>query len=135
VDTERRNFLPEFYAKAAVRHYVDAEKLAETSRFDNAAHLIGFAAECAIKHCIEALRPANEAPHLHFPQLVETAKRLLGGRNKHALFTLLQRPTYMSGWKIEHRYADDGTVTEQNYEAWRIDASRTLGTVGLRSSK
>lgn len=127
--------MPEFYAKAAVRHYTDAEKLAESRRFDSAAHLIGFAAECAIKHCVEALRPANRAPHLHFPQLVEAAKRSLQGRNKHALFTVLERPTYMAGWKIEHRYSDDGTVTEKEYAGWRVDARRTLSTAGLWSTK
>lgn len=38
------------YGEAALRHYDDASHLAETQRFDNAAHLIGFASECAIKH-------------------------------------------------------------------------------------
>jgi hypothetical protein len=127
--------LPESYGKAAVRHYTDAEKLADCGRFDNAAHLVGFAAECAIKHCIEALRPTNQAPYLHFPQLIEKAKKLVHGRSKHSLFTLLESPNFMSEWKIEDRYADDGTVTKQKYLAWQIDTRRTLGIAGLRSTK
>jgi hypothetical protein len=75
--------LPEVYSKAALRHFLDAEKLASCSRFDNAAHLVGFAAECAVKHCILELRLTVDAPHVHFPQLIEAAKRSLRGRNKH----------------------------------------------------
>jgi hypothetical protein len=127
--------LPEYYAEAAVRHFFDAEKLAGSKSFDGAGHLVGFAAECAIKYCIEELRPANQAPHLHFPELVEKAKRLLHGRRKHPLFTLLQRPAFMAAWRIEHRYADNGTVTEQHYLTWRGDASRALGAAQLRGTK
>jgi hypothetical protein len=127
--------LSEYYAIAAVRHFLDAEKLAIAKSFDSAGHLVGFAAECAIKHCIEELRPANEAPHIHFPLLVEKAKRLLHGRSKHPLFTLLQRSAFMAGCRIEHRYADNGTVTEQNYLTWRGDASRALGAAQLRGSR
>jgi hypothetical protein len=127
--------LPEYYANAAVRHFLDAERLATIKSFDGAGHLIGFAAECAIKHSIEELRPTNQAPHIHFPSLIEKAKRLLRGRSRHPLFTLLQRTTFMTDWKIEHRYADNGTVTERGYLAWRGDASRALGAAQLRGSK
>jgi hypothetical protein len=80
--------LPEFYAIAAVRHFEDAEELAARKRFGGAGHLIGFAAECAIKHSVEALRPQKQAPHLHFPELVERAKKLLYGRRKHSCFSV-----------------------------------------------
>jgi hypothetical protein len=39
----------ENYEDAAVRHYDDAKALRDSGRGDNAGHLIGFAAECAIK--------------------------------------------------------------------------------------
>jgi hypothetical protein len=124
--------VPESYDKAAVRHFEDAEKLAECDRFDGAGHLIGFAAECAIKHSVEMLRPLNQAPHVHFPVLVEKAKKLLHGRRKHAVFTLLEARTFMDGWEINQRYFDSGTVTRIRYQAWRVDAARALGAAGLR---
>lgn len=124
--------MPEHYSGAAVRHFHDAEALAANQRFDNAAHLVGFAAECAVKHAIEALRPANEAPHLHLPELVEKAKRLMRGRARHPLFTVLFLPTFMSGWKVGDRYSASGTITQQMYESWRADASRALGAAQLR---
>lgn len=121
------------YSEAALRHYEDAEHLASKGRYDTAAHLLEFAAECAIKHSIEALRPQNRAPHLHFPELVEAAKRQIKGRSGHPLFTILQTNGFMSGWKIDHRYASSGTVSERQYETWRGQARRAIGAAQLRS--
>lgn len=127
--------MPECYSDAAIRHFRDAEALAGAKAFDNGAHLLGFAAECAIKHCIEGLRPASQAPHLHLPELVEKAKRLVHGRKKHPILTVLFRPTFMPGWKVEFRYSGDGTITQQMYELWRTDATRALGAAQLRGRK
>lgn len=124
--------LPVAYAIAAVRHFEDAEQLAERQRFGGAGHLIGFAAECAIKHAVEGLRPQNRAPHLHFPELVERAKKLLNGRRKHSVFTLLQHRAFMDGWEVDHRYGDNDVVAPAIYRTWRTDASRALGAAGLR---
>lgn len=124
--------MPEPYSDAAVRHYDDAEALAKRRRFDGAGHLIGFAAECAVKFSVEALRPTSSAPHLHFPELLERAKRLLHGRRKHPMFSLLAGQSFMQGWDVSQRYGDDGTITPVLYEAWRVDAARALGAAGLR---
>lgn len=53
---------PEDFRAAAVRHYEDARALKYAGRLDNAGHLIGFAAECAIKHGIEALGNGATSP-------------------------------------------------------------------------
>ena len=42
----------ESYEHAAMRHFADAEDLAARRRLDNAGHLIGLAAECAVKHAV-----------------------------------------------------------------------------------
>jgi hypothetical protein len=120
------------YARAAVRHFEDAEKLAEDDRLDGAGHLIGFAAECAIKYSVESLRPTNQAPHLHFPELIERAKKLLHGRRKHSVFTLIHGRAFMEGWNVNQRYSDNGAITPTRYQAWRSDATRALGAAGLR---
>jgi HEPN domain-containing protein len=111
--------MAEDYAAAARRHFRDAEKLAKCGRYDSAGHLIGFAAECAVKYCVENLRPAEATPHLHFPQLIEKAKKMLRGRKTHSLFTLLSQQNYMSGWEIGHRYSAD-SVSAETYETWRV---------------
>jgi len=69
------------YESAAVRHFKDATALQASGRADNAAHLVGFAAECAIKHRICSLRPGIDVPHLHFPELLITARKHLGQRS------------------------------------------------------
>jgi hypothetical protein len=57
----------EDYQSAALRHFEDATTLRISGRYDNAGHLIGFAAECAIKHRIMSLRPAPTLPLRTFP--------------------------------------------------------------------
>ncbi len=54
----------ENYREAAIRHLNDSEKLLESNSVDNAGHLIGFAAECAIKYKIELNN--NDNPKMHF---------------------------------------------------------------------
>ncbi len=62
--------MPEAYGDAAKRHYADARMLAASQRYDNAGHLIGFAAECALKHALDLHEPQAENPKLHLPQIV-----------------------------------------------------------------
>ena len=62
------------YESAAVRHFEDAQTLWASGRVDNAGHLIGFAAECAIKHRISSLRPAAKSPQGHFPEILIAAR-------------------------------------------------------------
>ena len=54
------------------------------------------------------------------------------GRHKHALFTLLDQPDFMRGWRIEVRYAEDGVVDANQYSRWRVDANRALAAANLR---
>jgi len=70
----------ENYESAALRHFEDAAALQSSGRPDNAGHLIGFAAECAIKLRFESLRTAADAPHVHLPELVIAARKHFGAR-------------------------------------------------------
>lgn len=64
----------ENYREAAIRHLNDSEKLLESNSVDNAGHLIGFAAECAIKYKIELNN--NDNPKMHFPYILAAAKKI-----------------------------------------------------------
>ena len=68
----------ENYREAALRHMKDAEALAKGKRWGGAGHLVGFAAECALKHRITSLRTENETLKRHFPGLIEIAKKTFG---------------------------------------------------------
>jgi hypothetical protein len=127
--------MPEVYHEAALRHFSDAEHLSTDGRLDSAGHLIGFAAECAVKHAIISLPSGDEAPHLHFPELINVAKRKLKGRQTQSMFTILQSPKFMKDWLVAYRYSANGIVTRDIYDGWRSDASRLLGAAQIRKTK
>ena len=76
-----------------------------------------------------------DAPHVHLPKLVEGARKTLQGRRKHAIFSLLERPSFMEGWAIDMRYAADGMVDTERSKRWRKDANRALAAADLRRSR
>ncbi|MFM7200509.1 MAG: hypothetical protein ACKO6N_06945 [Myxococcota bacterium] len=100
------------YGAAVLRHYEDASQLAGTQRFDNAAHLIGFAGECAIKHAWNA--PTQpEPPMKHFPELRDAARKTLDWRRAGPMLAVLKELVVMDGWEVAQRYEPTGTITKQ----------------------
>jgi hypothetical protein len=128
----RSNFVSENYSEAAYRHFADSVHLAESSRWGNAGHLLGFAAECAVKHCIKTLRPSAGAPHGHFPELLDIARKHMRTRRDAMMNTVLRIPKLMDGWHVNLRYESDAAVGQQQYTAWRRHAARLLGAAGLK---
>lgn len=124
--------MPENYAEASIRHYKDAELLAKENSFDGAGHLIGFSAECAIKHKIETLRPNQDAPHGHFPDIIETAKRHLIGRRDSRMFQALKIHNLMEDWRVSDRYSPNESTTPDTYKKWRNHASQIIFAAGLK---
>lgn len=126
----------ENYEKSALRHYRDAEHLAAAGQFDNAGHLIGFAAECAIKHSFKISTGGDETPRSHLPGLATAMRTRFSGRNvrQAPMRTLLgvSGSSYFENWSVASRYSDDGTVTAETFAVWRGLARRTLGAAGLR---
>jgi hypothetical protein len=124
----------ENYGAAAIRHFADAELLAKNQRWGGAGHLVGFAAECALKHKIDTLQPQKGAPHCHFPELLDVARRHLTRRRDTAIHTLLKLPNLMEGWNVSLRYSGDAAVHKGMYALWRDHAARLVGAAGLRRS-
>jgi hypothetical protein len=122
----------ENYLEAALRHFADSDHLAEISRWGNAAHLVGFAAECAVKHRLGSLHPTAKAPHGHFPDLVDTARKHLRARRDMALHKVLKYPNLMDGWDVSLRYEGDAVVDQTKYSLWRGHAARLFAAAGLR---
>jgi HEPN domain-containing protein len=125
--------MPAFFDHAAIRHYKDAETLAGKKRYDNAGHLIGFAAECAIKHAIVIFHQ-DEPPHLHLPDLANKALLKIHGRNAHyhPMRKLLEttRNGFFDDWRVTARYEADG-VKMHTYEKWEKLARRAISAAGL----
>jgi hypothetical protein len=126
----------ESYGAAAIRHYVDAETLAASDRLDNAGHLIGFAAECAVKCALNEAEPSATSPNIHFPDLANAAlKRLISRRGReYPLRNLLEssRSGFFNDWQIAARYKADGHVNAETYKKWKSLAERTLCAANLR---
>jgi len=124
--------VPESYRESALRHSADADSLAAANQFDGAGYLVGYAVECAIKSAIEATRPTAEAPHVHLPELIERAKKVLQGRRQMSISNLLKRTNFMQGWRVDLRYQGNGAVAEAQFHQWRDDANRALAAANLR---
>jgi hypothetical protein len=86
----------------------------------------------ATSSAIQATRPAAQAPHVHLPELIEKAKKVLQGRRQSSIASLLKRPTFMQGWKVDLRYEGNGAVALAQFQQWRDDANRALAAANLR---
>jgi hypothetical protein len=123
--------LLEDYLDAALRHYKDAETLRSLGDLDNAGHLIGFAAECAIKYRISTIITANN-PRVHFPDIAQAAKKHFGHRGGyHPLFDVLKRDL-MVGWAIDRRYFSTGNTTAVELDSWFQDTKRIFASVSIK---
>lgn len=124
---------PEDYGGAAARHFMDASSLREAGRLDNAGHLIGFAAECAIKTRISDLGDGGENPALHLPAILPAARKRLGQRANFATMFSLLKTDIFSDWHVDFRYSPDGKVTPELYTAWESVTKRLLAAAGIRT--
>jgi hypothetical protein len=124
--------MAENYPEAAVRHFRDSELLAKASRWGNAGHLVGFAAECAVKYRLQSLRSSANVPHGHFPDLINIAKKHLNSRRDTTLHGILKIKTLMESWDVNDRYAADSLIGKPQYDVWRQHASRLMSAAGLR---
>jgi len=131
IELEER--VAENYESAALRHFEDAAALQSSGRPDNAGHLIGFAAECAIKLRFESLRTAADAPHVHLPELVIAARKHFGARSKYtvSMFDVL-KPDIFAGWNVNRRYHETGSTNNAELTEWFKVTKRLFATAGLR---
>lgn len=127
--------MPDFWS-AARRHLRDGETLRHERRLDNADHLFGLAAECAVKYALINQGVAAPPPRgidnrytTHIDKLRQDAQVYLSGRGVASLAALLDDSNYFSTWRIEHRYKADGFVDERRCERHAEQARQTLELV------
>jgi hypothetical protein len=124
--------LVEKYDSAAIRHFEDAEFLKDSGKLDNAGHLIGFAAECAIKHKISTLSSNTIVPHGHFPDILISARKHLGSRSNYTTMYNILRSDIFDGWHVNRRYYQTGNTTTLEIDAWFGIAKRLFATANLK---
>ena len=127
--------LPEDYQSAAIRHFEDATALRASDRPDNAGHLIGFAAECAIKYRITSLRPGQNSPHGHFPEILVAARKHLGARSSYTSMYELLKADIFRGWDVNSRYQETGHTEQQELIKWFSVTKRLFATASLKVPK
>ncbi len=122
------------YEQAALRHFADAEALAEAGRYDGAGHLIGLAAECALKHGAQGFTvPKNREIDGHLPRVKGEIRRILQGRNTRGqLFAIVGKHGFFADWNVNNRYEADGHVSKPTYEQWRNSTASAFRIVNLR---
>jgi hypothetical protein len=128
-------YLPEDYGSAAARHFDDASALQESGRYDNAGHLIGYAAECAIKHRISSLRPGANCPHGHFPEILIAARKHLGARSQYTGMYDIVKGDILKGWGVNLRYEATGHTTSADLTAWFTATRRLFATANLKGRR
>lgn len=123
----------EKYDSAAIRHFEDAQLLRDAGKLDNAGHLVGFAAECAIKHQISSLKSKQmNTLHGHLPDFLIVARKHLGSRsNYNGMFNILKSEIF-SGWHVNRRYCQTGNTSPEELDIWFGVARRLFATAGLK---
>jgi hypothetical protein len=123
---------PEDYQAAAIRHYQDASALRDAGRLDNAGHLIGFSAECAIKYRIDSLGSNDRSPTQHLPEMLVAARKRLGERSNYVSMFELLKSGIFADWCVDHRYSPTGKATSQQVAAWFQITQRLLAAANIR---
>ncbi|MEV7995010.1 hypothetical protein AB0O67_24830 [Streptomyces sp. NPDC086077] len=131
------------FAKAATRHFHDADYLHTDSRLPSADHLYGFAAECAAKSLLlrftdvamgpsnkpeiaDAADPENSLQFGHVNQLVREIRLMAHGRGGAPLYSVLDGDLRaFRKWNVSTRYSD-GTYAQAEMVERRRDAARRI---------
>jgi hypothetical protein len=133
--------MAEAFKESAARHWHDARLLEKAKRHDNANQLVGFAAECAIKHALCQIPAFSkngqlEGYRLHINELWAKNLNLQIVRRRFAeLAELLKRSNPFHDWSVDHRYAKDGTVPDEASLRHRMMTARLLKSIGITGTR
>lgn len=108
----------EDYVSAAARHWDNVQFLADDNRWQEAAYLAGYIAECSAKALLE-----RTAPDILFRQLKHNLVALTGEALEMAVLlnpALRRYPVAggpgVSRWMPEHRYERTGFLAEADFQ-------------------
>ena len=133
--------MSENYAEAALRHWRDAELLKLEGRIDNADHLYGFAAECALKVVLLTLPNCSSKGVLnygykeHIRELWDKMPVQSIAKPFPGLIPILRLANPFHGWDISQRYSPDESVLPNTLESHRTFTKRLLGAAQLSGTR
>lgn len=116
--------------QASARHWRDAELLQEHGRPENADHLFGLSAECALKAALVSLGfGTTSSGDLRDPTQQEHVDQLWGrfryfaqGRSAARYAAQLGKTNPFHDWRVTQRYLGDGYVKPDRLQAHRAGA-------------
>jgi hypothetical protein len=124
------------FPDSARRHRSDAKHLAANRRFQNAGHLLGFAAECLAKEILAGAGitlDKSSGLREHFPQLGNQIRRNGRTRVMTLLTPIVRRSTFLDGWTAECRYEANISQAdaEIRFNSWHADVEALFKTAGI----
>jgi hypothetical protein len=128
--------LADSFPDSARRHRNDARSLATGHRFQNAGHLLGFAAECLAKEILANAGitiDKSSGFREHFPKLGQRI-RMDGRTRVMALLTpVVSTATFLDGWQAECRYEANLTLqdAETRFNSWWADVDPLFKAAGI----
>ncbi len=122
----------ENFKGAAIRHFLDTDLLHFHGCYDNAGHLIGFSAECAIKHKIASLGGQEPNLALHIPRLIPMARKRFNNREHAGLLALMDKPL-LSGWDVNNRYSSSGHIKSKDVTLWLQQVKQLFRETNIRA--
>ncbi len=132
----RGTAMADSFPDAARRHRNDARSLAASNRFQNAGHLLGFAAECLAKEILLSAGITIDKTsgfREHFPALGRKI-RTHGRTRVMALLTpVVSSTTFLSGWEAEGRYEQNVPMhnAEARFKSWQVDVDSLFRAAGV----
>lgn len=131
---KRGQTMADDFGQAAERHRRDAKKLAEHGRYQNAGHLIGFAAECLVK--AELTRAGitidwKSGLRCHFPAL-QAAISNSGYGHVMSKVSQVLAPKFLDGWTADLRYEPNmkKADAETRWQNWHKDVDSVFKQMG-----
>lgn len=119
---------------SAYRHLLAAEQLLSGPRKDVAGYLLGWAAECALKHMMQragigelpSAQRQSDPYYAHFEALKTLLDDSLKGRRNEHLRKICQQTSLMQHWSTSMRYSDGKGIDGRWVDRWHGDAKQLV---------
>jgi hypothetical protein len=116
--------------EASSRHWRDAEFLQQNGRLENADHLFGLSAECALKAAMVTLGFSTTSSgdlqdptqQEHIDQLWARWRYFVQGRSAARYTALLNKTNPFHDWRVTQRYCGDGYIKPERLQEHRAGA-------------
>ena len=120
----------ENFASAAARHWDNAQFLGADDRWQEAAYLAGYIAECSLKALLECtapdmlLRPLGHDLAALAGEALEMAVLLNPGSRRYPAAALLPGAVGVGRWQPEHRYEQTGFLSDGEFQQMVTEAQQ-----------